>query len=122
MYLLMRDLMKIHTVNIRIARTTDFGYGGGPLPEGTTTDLESRSRAVKTIQLILDDDIRNLALSTQEAMTEVATMGVRAEAEGRPPISASSGGSAWMRAGNLGMEATAVIAYRIRVLMQERTD
>jgi hypothetical protein len=122
MYLLVRDLTKIHMANVEIARTTDLGYGGAPLPEGTTADLESRSRAVKTIQLILDDNIRKLALDAQAAMTEVVMIGARAKAEGRPPVSVRSGESAWMGAGKLGMEATELIADRIRALMQESID
>jgi hypothetical protein len=122
MYLLMRDSMKIHLASLEIARSTEFGYGGAPLPEGSTADLESRSRAAKTIQLILDDDIRKLALGAQTAMTEVATMGARARSEGRPPVSIGSGESAWMRAGRLGMEAMELIADRIRALMEESTE
>ncbi|MCU7730923.1 hypothetical protein ODJ79_45025 [Actinoplanes sp. KI2] len=122
MYLLMRDLVKIHTVSVESARTTGLGYGSARLPEGTTADLESRSRAAKTIQLILDDNIRKIALDAQTAMTEVATMGARAKFEGRPPVSVDSGESAWTEAGRLGIDAMELIADRIRTLMQENVN
>jgi hypothetical protein len=90
-WLLARESTKIHMADRRAGETTEHGYGGTLLPEGLETDIKVTSQATKTIRLILDDTVRNLALEASNAMSDVSTLGVRAKLEGWAPVSVERG-------------------------------
>ncbi|MFC8619744.1 hypothetical protein ACFT9M_25505 [Micromonospora purpureochromogenes] len=119
LWLLTRESAKRHFVDRRAAETTEYGYGGTLLPEGTEADITATSQAVKTIKLILDDEVRTLALEAHDAIGEASLLGVKAKIFGRGPVSLAEGEAAHNEAVRRADAALSAIAERIRRLMVE---
>lgn len=117
---LARDMTTTHLADLTIARTTEHGYGGARLPDGVEpTDLAARSQAVRTIRLILNDEVRRLALAAQTAMNRVSMLGV-ARGRERGPVSVEEGEAAYAAAGVAVDAAMTAIADRARTLLLEQ--
>ncbi|WP_262282142.1 hypothetical protein [Micromonospora sp. MA102] len=119
LWLLAREATKTHFVDSRAAETTDYGYGGTRLPEGTEADITVTSQAAKTIKLILDGEVRTLALKAQRAMNRASLLGVEAKIHGRGPVSLAEGEAVHYEAVRLADAALSAIAERIRQLVAE---
>ncbi len=120
---LSRDMARTHSADPAIARSTEHGYAGARLPDGADiepADLAARSQAVKTIRLILDDEVRNLALEAQSAMTRVSTLGLVAHMTQRGPVSEEEGQAAFGAASNAVDAAMNAISDRARMLLLEQ--
>jgi len=115
---LTREAAKLHVVDRRAA-ATEHGYGGTRLPEGVESDIAVTSQAVKTIRLILDDDVRTLALQAHSAFADVSLLGVKAKLFGRAPVGMSEGDAAFAEAADIADKALQAISDRIRTLMTE---
>lgn len=119
LWLLARDMAKAHSADMRAAQGTAHGYGGTLLPDdvnGTETDLLERSKATKTIRLILDNEVRSLALQALDAMDQLSLLGVKAKIFETGPVSAEAGVRAAHDAVSKVDAAMNAIADRIRVL------
>ncbi len=122
LWLLARKSAKVHTGDRTAAQSTAHGYGGTQLPEDARdvdAQLAATSQAVKSIRLILDDQVRHLADQAHEAMSYANSMGVMAKIQGRGPVSAAEGEAAFAEAVNRIDAAMKAIADRVRVLMAE---
>lgn len=120
---LARDMVRVHSADLAIARSTEHGYGGARLPDGADvdpTDLAARSQAVKTIRLILNDEVRNLALEAQSAMTRVSMLGLAAHMRQRGPVSEEEGQAAFGAASRAVDAAMNAISDRARMLLLEQ--
>ena len=120
LWFFLRESGEIHDVDRRTAETTEHGYGGTPLPVGVGDDLASGKQAIKTIRLILDDDIRRMALDTHAALSRVNILGTSARLYGRGPVSSAEGNAAFLDAITKGEAALLAIADRIRKLIVEQ--
>jgi hypothetical protein len=98
LWLLTRKAAKIHLADVHAAKHTERGYGGTLLPDGPGTDLSQTSQAVKAIRLILNDQVRRLALDAHEAMGAVSMLGVRAWIFQAGPVSLAEGEAAFAEA------------------------
>ncbi|KAB1116734.1 hypothetical protein F6X54_10650 [Micromonospora aurantiaca] len=94
LWLLAREAAKAHQADVYAAKNTEHGYGGTLLPAGTEVDLSQTSQAVKSIRLILNDDVRRLALDARDAMTAVSMLGLRAKIFQTGPVSLAEGEAA----------------------------
>ena len=64
---LAREAALTHEVDSR--SPDELGYGGTQLPPGVTQDLAQAKEAAKSLRLILDDETRHLAQTTQQLMS-----------------------------------------------------
>jgi hypothetical protein len=118
-WLLAREQAKIHAIDRRAAETTDHGYGGALLPDSVETDISKTSQAVKAIRLILDDEVRRLALEAQAALNHASMLGVTAKIFNRGPVTVAEGDAANADAAFKTDAAMNAISDRIRALMLE---
>ncbi|MCM4084951.1 hypothetical protein [Paractinoplanes hotanensis] len=117
---MMRDSTKTHLEDLKIARTTEHGYGGTLL--GFDTDekeLAVRAQIRKSIRLILDEDIRRKADDATSAMTDVVMLGVKGKALNQGPVSAAHGEDMHNKAIMLADDAMDAISERLRQLFSE---
>lgn len=114
LWLLMREASKVHQADVLAAKQTAHGYGGTRLAEGTEVDPSVTSQAVKAIRLVLDDQVRALALDAHTAMTELGMLGVRARIFQSSPVTLEEGESAFAGASARTDAALRAISERIR--------
>lgn len=119
LWLLARESAKTHLADIQAARTTEHGYGGTLLPEGVESDIALTSQAKKAIRLILDDDVRAVALEATSAMGELAMLGAKAKMMNRGPVSESEAEAVNARVVDIADRAMNAIADRLRAAVAE---
>ena len=119
LWLLAREAAKTHQADVYAAKNTEHGYGGTLLPAGTEVDLSQTSQAVKSIRLILNDDVRRLALDARDAMTAVSMLGLRAKMFQTGPVSLAEGEAAMADATHKVDAAMEAISEQIRTLMAQ---
>jgi hypothetical protein len=117
LWLLTREAAKTHLADAQAAKDTEHGYGGTLLPTGLEADLSQTSQSVKAIRLILDDQVRRLALDAHEAMGAVGMLGVQAKMFQTGPVSLAKGEAAFADAIRKADAALRAISDRIRTLM-----
>lgn len=120
LWLLARDMTKVHLADIDAARTTEHGYGGTRIPDGVEGDPAALGQAAKTLRLILDDDVRRLVQHAHSALGDVNMLGVKAKMFDRGPVSEQEGNHAAAAAASAVDTAMNAISERIRLLMAER--
>ena len=106
-------------VDRRAAESAEHGYGGTLLPPGTEVDATAGNQAIKAIRLILDNDVRQLALSAHEAMCVASMLGTRAKIFETGPVSLAEGDRAAAQVAFSADAALKAIADRIRTLAAE---
>src|SRR5690349_20548403 len=68
---LARQATRIHLFDVKVARTTEHGYGGTPLPDGLDSVPEEKRLTGKTLGLIINDEVRHLADQAMDALNAV---------------------------------------------------